>query len=293
MNKKIIKMTVDEIHIELFKLLKDLDELFQKHNIKYFLAFGTLLGCVRDGGYIPWDDDVDLVVMPECWDKMNQILEAELDWDKYSLMNKKTHRKSPCWQYLTEVSVNGTFRRFDYFREEIAWKCGIVVDVFPLVKVPENRRIQKVWYWKLGILDGVIGIKGYKPGSRRIPFLSKCLYWTIFKDMDISRICEMRDRVQRKYNRECGKCLTVPFGPNGRYPLEKTLYQAEWFQSTVRKEFTVYRGGEAIDSAMFPIPLEYEKILKKTYGNWMKKPRGERTKGVSYWDNQGGFCENK
>ena len=51
-------------------------------------------------------------------------------------------------------------------------------------------------------------------------------------------------------------------------------------------KFTVYREGEAIESAMFPIPLNYEKILKKTYGDWMKKPRGERTKGVSYWDRQ-------
>ncbi len=286
MNKKIVKMTVDEIHMELFKLLKDLDELFKKHGIKYFLAFGTLLGCIRDGGYIPWDDDIDIAVMPECWDKMNRILTEELDRNKYSVINRKTHKRSACWQYLTEVSVNGTFRRFDYFREEVARKCGIVVDIFSLVKAPENKYIQKAWYWELGILDGVIGIKGYKPGTFQIPFLSKYFCRTIFKDTDISRICEMREKIQRKYNSKCGKYLIVPFGPNGRYPLGKTLYKAEWFQNVVMGKFTVYREGEAIESAMFPIPLNYEKILKKTYGDWMKKPRGERTKGVSYWDRQ-------
>lgn len=288
MKKKIIKMTVDEIHIELFKLLKDLDELFRKHNIKYFLAFGTLLGCIRDGGYTPWDDDIDLVILPEYWEKANKILAEELDCNKYSVINRRTKENSPCWHYLTEVAVNGTYRRFDYFREEIAWKCGIVVDIFPLVKAPENKYKLKAWYWKLGIIDGIIGIKGYKPGSRRVPFISKWLYRVKFKDTDICGLCEMRYRLQCKYNNKYGNYLIVPFGPNGRYPARKTLYKAEWFQDTVMQKFTVYkyRKGEPVESAMFPIPLKYEKILRKTYGDWMKRPRGKKPKGVSFWDRQ-------
>ncbi len=286
MNKKFIKMTVDEIHIELFKLLKELDVLFKKHEIRYFLAFGTLLGSIRHGGYIPWDDDVDLVIMPGCWDKANRILAEELDSRKYFVINKRTKKNSPCWNYLTEVTVNGTYRKFDYFREEIAWKCGIVVDIFPLVKAPENRHKWKAWYWELGTIDGVISIKGYKPGLCQIPFLSKCLCWTIFKHTDISRLCEIRDHIQRKYDSRCGRYLIVPLGPNGRYPLEKTLYKAEWFQNTVMVKFTVYREGKAIESAMFPIPSGYKKILRKTYGDYMKRPRGKRPKGVSFWDRQ-------
>ena len=286
MNKKIIKMTVDEIHIELFKLLKDLDELFRKYNIKYFLAFGTLLGCVRDGGYMPWDDDVDLVILPECWDRANKILVEELDCNKYSVINKRTKENSPCWHYLTEVSVNGTYIRFDYFKEEIAWKCGIVVDIFPLVNAPESKSKLKIWYWKLGIIDGIIDIKGYKSSSRKVPLISKCLYWTKFKDTDICRLCEMRYQLQCKYNGKYGKYLIVPFGPNGRYPMRKTLYKAEWFQNTKMKKFTVYRyrKGEAVESAMFPIALNYENILRQTYGDWMKRPRGKKTKGVSFWE---------
>lgn len=68
----------------LLKMLYRLNELFQKHNIKYFIDGGTLLGAVRNKGLIPWDDDIDLGVLHKEWHHLPEILK-ELSDDEYKL----------------------------------------------------------------------------------------------------------------------------------------------------------------------------------------------------------------
>src|SRR5690554_1982412 len=61
----------------LFEMLKVFDSFCQQHNITYFLAYGTLIGAVRHKGFIPWDDDIDIVIPRPEYDKLEHIIRTE------------------------------------------------------------------------------------------------------------------------------------------------------------------------------------------------------------------------
>ena len=60
------------------EMLREIDAICRRHNIRYWLCSGTLLGCIRHGGYIPWDDDLDIEVLREDYDRLMEILPREL-----------------------------------------------------------------------------------------------------------------------------------------------------------------------------------------------------------------------
>lgn len=283
--KKMTKMEQHEIHMELLRILKEVHCIFRKHNIPYFLIFGSLLGCVRDGGYIPWDDDIDIAVMPEYWDKANEILVKEIDNDKYFIINKQTRPDYPIWHLLTRIGLRGTARRMEYFKESVNGKSGIFIDIFSIVKVPKDKIMLKIWDWKIGLIDGVINMKAYKPGTYQEPsLLSQILCKTKYRESSLYELNCIRSKIQSRYNSRNEKYIAVPFGPYGRYPIEKTKYRIKWVTHLETRLFTVFNNkGESIESLLLPIPSEYKKILRTTYGEWRIRPKGQRPKGVSYW----------
>lgn len=288
--KRMVRMTQCEIHTVLFHILKEVDRIFQKHNIPYFLIFGTLLGCVRDDGFIPWDDDIDIAVMPEYWDRMNEVLTEEMNGrGGFSVINKLTRPNYPVWPYLTRVGVHEAVRIRGYYKEAIDRKSDICIDIFSLVKAPQNKIKLKMWNWELGVIDGVINMKACREGMYQKPsFLSKVLCKIIYKDSSLYRLNLIREKVQCRYCSSNEPYIIVPFGPYGRYPVEKTKYRIGWVKDLARKDFIVFNDeGEAVESCRFPIPSEYKKILATTYGEWRVRPKGERPMRLFYREEKG------
>ena len=66
----------------LLKLLKEIDAICKKHDITYYLAGGTALGAVRNNGFLPWDDDMDLYITRENWKKLEKVIDSEIRPDR-------------------------------------------------------------------------------------------------------------------------------------------------------------------------------------------------------------------
>lgn len=71
------KVALDELHKTLLGMLKELDRVCQKYNVDYFLAYGSLIGAVRHNGFIPWDDDVDVFMLREDFERLCAVPESE------------------------------------------------------------------------------------------------------------------------------------------------------------------------------------------------------------------------
>lgn len=73
-----------ELHQVLLAAMKDIDKICRTHGLRYYLYAGTLLGALNHGGFIPWDDDIDLVMFPTDFDKLSEIIRSEYS-DRYEI----------------------------------------------------------------------------------------------------------------------------------------------------------------------------------------------------------------
>lgn len=128
--------TLRQLQLVELELLLEVDRICQKHNIRYCIIAGTMLGAERHGGFIPWDDDADVAMLRPDYERFRKICETELDPDKYYFQD---HRATGGyrWGYGKLRRVDTVFLR--EHQEHMPYKQGVFIDVFPLDAVPESH----------------------------------------------------------------------------------------------------------------------------------------------------------
>lgn len=120
------------------ELLVEFDRICRKYNLKYNINFGTLIGAKRHGGFIPWDDDIDVTMYYEDCDKLYEIMEKELDKSKYFY-------RCPETETYHHIIFNHLERKGTTFtkagRDKLQHKIGVFIDIFPLYPAAPNSVI--------------------------------------------------------------------------------------------------------------------------------------------------------
>lgn len=117
------------------ELLKEFDRICRKNNLKYNVNFGTLIGALRHNGFVPWDDDIDVTMYYEDCDKLYEIMEKELDHDKYFYRCPETEAYHHI--IFNHLEHSGTtFTKPG--REKLQHKIGIFIDIFPMYPAAPN-----------------------------------------------------------------------------------------------------------------------------------------------------------
>lgn len=115
--------------LRMLDILKCLDQICKKHNIQYWLSSGTLLGAVRHGGFIPWDDDLDVEMLKPDYDKLMKVIEKELP-ENYILQNQKTD-KNYVLQFSKIRDLNSCIK--EHHALDVYYQYhGIFIDLFYL-----------------------------------------------------------------------------------------------------------------------------------------------------------------
>lgn len=147
MTPEIIKQTKEIQAVDIF-LLKEFDRVCQKLNIGYFVCGGTLLGCMRHGGFIPWDDDVDVGMLREDYDRFLKEGAKLLD-PRCFLQTRQSDPKIP---YLfSKIRVLGTEYITEY-NEHRDFNKGICLDLFPFDVLPEGGAARESFLSKTRLL---------------------------------------------------------------------------------------------------------------------------------------------
>jgi len=124
------------IQLRQLDILIEVDRICRKHNIKYWIDFGTLLGAVRHQGFIPWDDDIDITIPKEDYQRFKEIIQDELPKD-FFFQSLKTDPgyKLPTDRIRYKHSIYVT--RFDDFTKE--YHKGIFMDIFIAIDYPKGN----------------------------------------------------------------------------------------------------------------------------------------------------------
>ena len=133
---------LEQLHETLYELLEEIHRICIKHKIPYFLIGGSAIGLYYDQAILPWDDDLDIGMTRENYNRFLSIASKELS-PKYFLSNINTDPHTPF--FYTKIKKNGTLfveKRY----KNVNMHHGIFVDIFPFDKIPEDKRIREVHY---------------------------------------------------------------------------------------------------------------------------------------------------
>ena len=140
----------DELKELQMKILDHIDDFCTKYQIRYSLSSGTLLGAVRHGGYIPWDDDIDIMMLREDYEKFTNCYKNESSVEYYQLLDH--HVKSDYSCLFMKIHDTRTLVNEDWQLPEL----GIYVDIFPIDKIPCNQFVGWLQYWIISFLNAII-----------------------------------------------------------------------------------------------------------------------------------------
>lgn len=249
---------IKELQNVILNIAYDIDQFCQKHNITYRLMGGSALGAKRHGGFIPWDDDLDVFMTPDEYEQFREAFNKYGDKEKYYLQELGASKGKVI---TAKVRLNNS-----YFEEEIIkdWHVhqGIYVDIFILHTCPNNmllRRWQYMWA-KYVIVKGLAN-KEYKRRGGAVYFMLKCmkvLPKRFLLNFGLNQVYAFRHQKTDFYCNYLGKAL-----------MKNGTYKYEHFSTVKRVPF------ETIE---MNVAGGLEQFLTDRFGDYMKAPSMERIK---------------
>ncbi len=238
-------LDLDRAKRVMVEILVEIDEICERNNINYWLDLGTLLGAVRHKGFIPWDDDIDITMLRDDYEKFKQIVRSELSSDYF--LQTRNENKHCFYDWIKILDKKSIFIESDNIEKYAKMKNGIFVDVFPL------DRIQAKNIKRFNFSRKLFQINPFKPfyNSRKNKFLHYFL----------SPISMFRNNFF-----EISKKITDENGEVAIFGVET------WFSYNFDFELIYPLKKIEFEGLMFNAPNNWDKILQSYYGDYMKLP---------------------
>ena len=252
---------VKEVQEKILEIMKYIDALCRKNGIEYFIMGGTALGAVRHGGFIPWDDDLDIFMMPEQYEKFKAVFENHKS-EKFILQEWKT---TPGYLEYAKVRMNGTTFIEEQFKQRRDMHHGIYVDIMMLHKVPESKYIQKkVYYYSKFVTLYALSQRNWKPKTK-----AQSLALLVLKLLPCKLIAKI-----------CYKAIYKYDSLEENYKFCYWITPAKFKNGLFDKEFFTNPTDIAFEDTVLLASRKIKDYLEYRYGNYMVLPSEEARKAA-------------
>ena len=261
------------------ELARQLRTICEKNNIRYFAGGGTLLGAVRHRGFIPWDDDMDFLMLKKDYDRFCEVAPKELRepycfQSSFAMSRIRNSSTTGCTMVEMKNALPST-------------NLGIFIDIFPLLSIPDSKFLRRVHGLQIYVMrvarrgEREITLRKYFGNLTWKNWLNpKVLIWkaiTLFGEKDLrKKYMNICSKYESKKCEEVGITTFLPY--NDRYIWKKKL-------------FTDKITELPFENITVPAPVNYEEYLRKSYGDYHKFVKNASQHAMPIFDAEKPYTE--
>ncbi|MGN1352069.1 MAG: phosphorylcholine transferase LicD [Clostridia bacterium] len=244
------------LQLKILEMVKYLDSFCKENQIEYYIIYGSCLGAVRHKGFIPWDDDFDVGMTLENYNKFISLCKTKLDTNKYFLQTLETEPNYNL-SFAKLRDINTTL--IEEGNKNIPITYGVYIDIFPIVGLPKGK-----------LKRAILSINRAFALSANINVINNKFLYNIFriilKIFGKKNILKYCSKQVKKYScQDCEEWCSV---------FDRDGLKINSITKTIMGKPT-YVPFEDIE---LPIPEKYDEYLKHIYGDYMKIPTPEQIK---------------
>lgn len=249
------ELTLKKIHAVLMIIAKEIKRICEKNNIHYFMLAGTQLGAVRHKGFIPWDDDMDLGMLRDDYDKFLEVCKTDLDHEHFLVQNFDT--EPGFGKFYTRIILKNTSLTYDYIKNVNTTK-GFFVDVFPYENTPKSKILQKKQCMIMSFALRIVKEKtGYAYKCRTLGGKIQILFKDFFT-LDFVKNLYIKE--MKRYNNKPTELIN---SANAGYGYFNEILKKKWVMNVEQMQF---------EDITLPGIKDYDEYLTSLYGDYMKIP---------------------
>lgn len=259
------ELTMREIQQGSLRILVEIDKICRRLNLRYYLAYGTLIGAIRHHGFIPWDDDIDIMMPREDYKKLiNYFVENETELKPLELFSYYNNKEYP--YMISRISDSRYILDVD---NEKNYGIGLFVDIYPIDGIGNTKREyvkRKTIASRYSSLCFLSTREHFEIGTTK-SWKNKMLKFPAYiyakykgKDYFLKKLENMAS--EKEYDK-CQYVGCLVWGTDGI----RAVFPKEWFRDSVNIEF---------EGFSFHAPCMYHEVLTRLYGDYMKIPPKEK-----------------
>ena len=235
------------------ELLCEFDRVCQSLSIPYVLFAGTLLGAVRHQGFIPWDDDLDVLMLREDYDRFLREADTVLDRENFFLQKEFSEH----WpMFFSKLRLNGTTCLEKFHPKDPLIHQGIYMDIFPCDNAADGKLGRRIQFLASKVVIAKsLDARGYDTDNRK-----KKLF------MMVCRLLP-RKPFLRIVRRDRAKGNVVHSFLGGANTFRKNVYPRAFFTERTLLPF---------EGERYPVPKQYKALLSQMYGDYTQLPTDEK-----------------
>lgn len=250
--------TLKKTHEAMLLMLDEIDRICAKYDIEWFIFYGTLLGAARHKGFIPWDDDCDIVMTRENYDKFVKVVKMELNEKKFFFQTDVTDPKYN--KIITKLRMNNTKLVQDNECDNELYHQGIFVDIFIFDYYSSVSKKLFELYEKIEYLRSKRRL--FQHGSLQRSIYNVLLAIPYILSRGVFKLHKWLIRKTRNYQKD--KYIACEIELIGRI-IDYEMHRTEVL-------FPINRGGLTFMGKSYPYPANYDEVLRVAYGDYMKLP---------------------